>query len=62
MKFKNARQHKSRPKPEFREIRDRFDNLTLVATWQGREVRMNHVSELSLDKARKQLTKQLHHG
>ena len=59
MRFKHQRQHRKKPEPEFYERRDRFNNITVIARWQGQEFYMTTVDELALPKAKKQLAKLL---
>ena len=59
MKFKHARQHKKHIHAEFLVERDRYNNLSVVAKFDGIEVRQENVSELRLKTVQKSLEREL---
>lgn len=59
MRFKDKRQHKKKPNPEFTESRDRFGNLTITALLGTKTVSKSHVADFRIPQVKKELIKQL---
>jgi hypothetical protein len=59
MRFKDKRQHNKKVDPVIEVLRDKFNNITVVAKNGDFELRENYVSEIAIDKVTKKLIKRL---